>query len=197
MLCSWVVIGHGADLLTKALAFRSGLAGLRRLSLGYYGMVLAHGGLVMLVAGVTLVSFLDIERDLRMAPGDVAQVAGYDFLFERMDDYRGPNFTSERGHFLVTRDGRHVATLTPEKRTYLASRQVMTEAALDPGFWRDLYVALGEPLGDGAWAVRIYYKPGVRWLWLGALIMALGGVLAILDRRYRRGSTAAENHDVA
>jgi cytochrome c-type biogenesis protein CcmF len=192
VLSLFVVLAHLDDLVRKVLSFRSGLfAGVMRLSRGYKGMVLAHTGLAVLVAGVTLVSFHEIERDVRLAPGDRAELAGYEFYFRELDTYAGPNFDSTRGHFLVSRDGREVALMHPEKRRYRVSGQVMTEAAIDDGFMRDLYVALGEPLEDGsgdAWAVRVYYKPGIRWIWLGALIMALGGALALSDKRYRRGA---------
>ena len=183
----YVVLAHAADALARARAFRQGaLRGLTRLRQSYYGMVSAHIGLAVLVAGITLVSFQETERDLRMAPGDVADVGGYQFEFRTLENVRGPNYMSKMAVFPVTRDGDLVHPgLAAEKRTYNASGQVMTEAAIDAGLMRDLYVALGEPLDDTAWAVRIYYKPGVRWIWLGALIMAFGGALALLDRRYR------------
>ena len=133
-----------------------------------------------------------------MAPGDTAKLGDYTFVFDSLDEYRGPNFDSTRGHFHVSHDGDPVAVMHPEKRTYHASRQVMTEAAIDAGFWRDLYVALGEPLDDSdAWAVRIYFKPGIRWIWLGALIMALGGALALTDKRYRRNRFAGNDAGAA
>ncbi|QJX03174.1 hypothetical protein HML84_21350 [Alcanivorax sp. IO_7] len=113
-------------------------------------------------------------------------MGGYRFEFDELSAYRGPNFDSRKGHFLVSRDGEAVTEMNPEKRTYRASGQVMTEAAIDGRVMRDLYVALGEPLEGDAWAVRIYYKPMVRWIWLGALIMALGGALALTDARYRK-----------
>ncbi|GAA5136308.1 heme lyase CcmF/NrfE family subunit [Alloalcanivorax gelatiniphagus] len=187
MLCLFVVFSHVEDVVRRALAYDRGLAGgLGKLGRGYYGMVLAHCGLAVLVAGVTVVSYHEVERDVRMAPGDVAEVGGYRFEFDQMSTYRGANFDSRRGHFLVTRDGKAVTEMNPEKRTYRAGGQVMTEAAIDGRVMRDLYVALGEPLEGDAWAVRIYYKPMVRWIWLGALIMALGGALALTDARYRK-----------
>jgi cytochrome c-type biogenesis protein CcmF len=187
ILALFLVFAHIDDLVRRALAYDRGfLGGLGKLGRGYYGMVLAHCGMAVLVAGVTVVSFHEVERDVRMAPGDVAEVGGYRFEFDTLGEYAGPNFDSRMGHFLVSRDGEPIAEMNPEKRTYRASGQVMTEAAIDAGLMRDLYVALGEPLGGDAWAVRIYHKPMIRWIWLGALIMALGGALALTDARYRK-----------
>jgi cytochrome c-type biogenesis protein CcmF len=196
---AWVVIGHLDDLVRKALAFRAGLLrGIGRLSNGYKGMVLAHCGLALLVAGVILVSHHEIERDVRMVPGDTAHVGGYDFTFVDIGPRQGPNYDAMRGTFEVSRNGRRVATMHPEKRTYRVGGQVMTQVALRPGLIHDLYVALGEPLDmPGAWAVRVYYKPGVRWIWLGALVMALGGALAVADKRYRSRRRQEETETAA
>ncbi|MEY1661442.1 heme lyase CcmF/NrfE family subunit [Isoalcanivorax beigongshangi] len=189
---AWVVIGHLDDLVRKALAFRSGLfKGLRRLGRSYYGMVFAHLGLAWMVAGIVLVSHHEIERDVRMMPGDQVSVGGYDFAFTQLEDGVGPNYDTVKATFEVTRNGKPVKVMHPEKRTYHVSGMVMTQVALRPSLLNDLYVALGEPLDrPDAWAVRIYYKPGVRWLWLGALMMALGGLLAVSDRRYRSRKNA-------
>ena len=190
VMVAFVWITHLYELVRQVRAFRSGLMGLRRVSRAWFGMALAHCGLALVVAGVTLVSFQDIERDLRMAPGDRAEVGGYQFTFDSLDNVAGPNYDAIRGVFVVSRGEQLVHPgLHAEKRTYRVSRQVMTEAGIDGGLMRDLYVALGEPLEGDAWAVRIYYKPGVRWLWLGALIMGAGGLLALSDRRYRRRQT--------
>ena len=193
ILALFLVFAHIDDLVRRALAYNRGfLGGLGKLGRGYYGMVLAHSGMAVLVAGVTVVSFHEVERDVRMAPGDVAEVGAYRFEFDPRSEYAGPNFDSRKGHFLVTRDGEPIAEMNPEKRTYRVSGQVMTEAAIDAGLMRDLYVALGEPLGGDAWAVRIYHKPMIRWIWLGALIMALGGALALTDARYRKKMTRSK-----
>ncbi len=193
MLSVYLILAHGDDVLRRARAYGVGLgAGLRKLARSYWGMVIAHCGLAVMVAGITVVSFHEVERDVRMGPGDEVQLGDYRFVFDSMDEYRGPNFDSTRGHFDVYWKDEFVARMNPEKRTYHASRQVMTEAAIDAGFWRDLYVAMGEPLkASNAWAVRIYFKPGIRWIWLGALIMALGGALALSDKRYRRQKFAS------
>jgi cytochrome c-type biogenesis protein CcmF len=162
--------------LTKALA------GIPR---GVYGMTCAHLGVGMFVVGVTFTSAFEVERELRMAPGDTAELSGYEFQFHGAHRVEGPNYMARQGRFEVTQGGQAIATLLPEKRTYLVQTNPMTEAAINSTFFRDLYVALGEPLGGDTWGVRLYYNPFVQWLWLGPLMMALGGVLAASDRRYR------------
>ncbi|MBT8420954.1 MAG: heme lyase CcmF/NrfE family subunit [Gammaproteobacteria bacterium] len=150
------------------------------------GMTIAHVGVAVFIVGVTLASAWSIERDVRLAPGDTKTLAGHEFAFHGTSEVMGPNYLAEQGEIRVSRNGEEIALLHPEKRTYLGKGQPMTEAAIDPGLTRDIYVALGEPLGDGAWAVRLYYKPFIRWIWLGPLLMALGGLWAASDRRYRR-----------
>jgi cytochrome c-type biogenesis protein CcmF len=191
VLALYVVLAHLDDVARRVSAASTGpVRGLMQLPRGYKGMVLAHCGLALTVAGVTLVSNHEVERDMRLAPGGSVEMAGYTFNFQDLRSVDGPNYDALQGEFRVTRDGVPVAQLQPQKRTYRASGRVMTEAAIDAGLLRDLYVSLGEPLQEGrtvgAWAVRVYYKPGVRWIWLGALITALGGALALLDKRYRR-----------
>ncbi|MEM8766779.1 MAG: cytochrome c-type biogenesis CcmF C-terminal domain-containing protein, partial [Pseudomonadota bacterium] len=135
--------------------------------------------------GVALTSQLSAERDLRMAPGDSVIVGEREVRFLGVNPVNGPNYIADQGNFVIVEGDRRI-TLRPEKRNYLARRNVMTEAAIDPGFTRDVYLSLGEPLEAGAWAIRIQVKPFVRWIWLGALLMALGGVVAVADARYRR-----------
>jgi cytochrome c-type biogenesis protein CcmF len=151
----------------------------------YYGMLLAHFGIAVFVVGVTVVNGFQVEKDLRMEPGEVTQIAGMTVRFDGVSEKRGPNYTAARGTLTLTRGDRLLATLYPERRNYTVSRMPMTETAIDRGFTRDLYVSLGEPLSATAWSVRVYYKPLVGWIWGGCLLMALGGVLAVLDRRYR------------
>ena len=153
------------------------------------GMTLAHFGIAVFLAGALLVEGLNSQRELALAPGQSIELGGYAFHFEGVAHREGPNFAADRGTVTVSRDGRNIATLHPEKRSYVSGGQVMTEAALLPGATRDLYVALGEPLGDGAWAVRVHVKPFVRWIWLGALLMALGGFVTATDRRFRARAT--------
>jgi len=125
------------------------------------------------------------EQDVRMEPGDTVVVAGYQFTMKGVQTVQGPNYSAAQGAFDVGVDGKIFTTLNPEKRTYASSAMPMTEAAIDAGFLRDVYVSLGEPLEGKAWAVRVYYKPFVDWIWGGCLIMAIGGIVAMSDRRYR------------
>lgn len=158
---------------------------LRRVPFGFYGMVLAHCGVAVFVVGVTLVKGYETERDVRMKFGDTVSIAGYAFRFDGLKEVEGPNYAALRGSFQVSRDGKPLTVLHPEKRVYRASRMPMTEAAIDLGLTRDLYVALGEPLSEDTWVVRVYHKPFVGWIWAGFALMALGGFLAVSDRRYR------------
>lgn len=157
-------------------------------------MVLGHLGLAIVMAGATVASNYGIERDVRMSPGDTASVGGYQVAFTEIGNRRGKNFTAEYGRFEVSnRNGKVVSTLYPEKRQYMVQRNTMTEAGIDAGLFRDVFVAIGERVSDDAWAIRMQYKPLVRWLWLGALFMAAGGFLAIADRRYRIRDKVAES----
>ncbi len=186
VLAAWLVFSVGRDFLFQTRNRRSFLAGLLTLRRGYYGMSLAHLGVAVFVIGVTLTSYLSVEKDVRMAPGDDVEIGPYAFELMSVRDGTGPNYDSKVGSVRVTENGQAVATLTPEKRVYRVQRNPMTEAAIDVGVTRDLYVALGEPLGNGAWSVRVYVKPFVRWIWAGALLMSIGGLLAASDRRYRK-----------
>ena len=182
----WLIFSITADVLDKTRNASSFGQGLSRLTRGYYGMVLGHIGMAITALGVCLTSQYSIERDLRMVPGDTAEMAGYTFQFQGTGGVKGPNYVGDQGRITVTKDGQVIASLAPEKRRYNAQQgQVMTEADIDAGFFRDVYVALGEHLGEGAWAVRLHYKPFVRWMWLGSLIMAFGATLAATDKRYR------------
>ena len=149
------------------------------------GMTLAHLGVAVFLVGALLVEGLGTQRELALAPGQSVSLASYKFRFEGVAHREGPNFSADRGTVRVVRDGKVISVLHPEKRSYTSGGQVMTEAALLPGATRDLYVALGEPLGDGGWAVRVHVKPFVRWIWAGALLMALGGFVTATDRRFR------------
>jgi cytochrome c-type biogenesis protein CcmF len=148
-------------------------------------MVVAHIGVAVFVTGVTLVKTYESDHDARMKAGDVVTLGAYAFKLESVDDVKGPNYVAARGHVSVTRDGKPVTTLYPERRIYTVQEQVMTEAAIDPGLTRDLYVSLGDPLPGGAWLIKVQHKPFIDWIWGGCLIMALGGLLAASDRRYR------------
>jgi cytochrome c-type biogenesis protein CcmF len=159
----------------------------RAQSLSYYGMQLAHLGVAVFIIGVTMVKGYETERDVRMEIGDTVVAGGYVFRLEDVSEVEGPNYLAARAHITISRDGKPVTELFPEKRMYNASGMPMTEAAIDTGLLRDLYVSMGEQIPGEveAWAVRVYHKPFVDWIWAGCLFMALGGVLAIGDRRYR------------
>ena len=157
----------------------------------YYGMLLAHFGVSVFIVGVTVVSGFSSESDVRMEPGDVAQVGGYSFELKAVNPVTGPNYTALRATVAVSIDGQDLGRLEPERRLYQVSRMAMTEVAIDRGLRRDLYVALGEPVGPTAWSVRLHHKPLVNWIWGGCVLMALGGLLAVMDRRYRTRRVAA------
>jgi cytochrome c-type biogenesis protein CcmF len=154
------------------------------------GMTLAHTGIAVFVVGALLVEALNVQRELAVRPGQTVEVGRYGFHFQGVDETQGPNYLSDRGHVQVLHDDRPIALLHPEKRAYASGGQVMTEAGIKPGVLGDVYVALGEPLGDGAWALRVHIKPFVRWIWLGAALMALGGFVTATDRRFRRNPEA-------
>ena len=152
------------------------------------GMMVAHLGVAVFIVGVTLVKTGEVERDVRMAVGDTTEIAGKTFTFRGVRDVAGPNYSAAQGLVTVTEGDRTIATLRPEKRFFPATQATMTIASIDTGVARDLYVSLGEPVAGGAWIVRVYLKPFVDWIWGGCLVMALGGLLAATDRRYRSKS---------
>jgi cytochrome c-type biogenesis protein CcmF len=169
-----------------------------RNSRAYWGMVLAHTGVAVFVAGVTLVKGYESDKDVKMRAGDSVELAGYSFRMESVSPVRGPNYTAAQAKIAVTRSGKPVTTMYPERRTYTVSEQVMTEAAINPGLTRDLYVSLGDPLDErGTWLVKVQHKPFVDWIWGGCLIMALGGLLAASDRRYRFAVRERRSAEVA
>ncbi len=192
LLAFWVFTTALLD-LHKRLGGHSGnreldfVQRLKKQSLSYYGMQLAHIGIGIFIIGVTMVKGYETERDVRMNVGDTVKAGGYEFTFDGVREHQGPNYTASQGRVTITRDGQAVTQLFPEKRQYNSSGMPMTEASIQVGLLRDLYVSLGEPIPDsnGAWAVRVYIKPFVDWIWVGCVMMALGGVLAIGDRRYR------------
>ena len=158
---------------------------LKAIPAGFFGMHLAHIGVAVAIIGVTLVTNYETEKDVRMDIGDTVDVGGYTFRFDGVIATKGANYTANQGMIRVLRDGHEVETLRPEKRIYTVQTMPMTEAAIDTSVWRDIYVSLGEPVSGGAWSVRVYHKPFVVWIWGGAVLMALGGILAICDKRYR------------
>ena len=170
----------------------------RRFTPETVGMILAHFGVGVFIAGVLVTEATSVEKDLRLDRGETATIGAYAFRFDGVAQVDGPNFKADEGTITVTRDGREVAVLHPQKRQYVKNTQIQTESSIDPGFTRDLYVALGEPLGeDGAWSLRIYHKPLIRWIWLGALLMMLGGFTVAFDRRFRSLTRGAPSRTAA
>lgn len=182
----WIIVSSVNALLERTKSGQR-LANLRSTPGAVYGMVIAHIGVGVFIVGVTMVNAFSVEKDIRMEAGQSIEFSGYTFQFNGVDDTRGPNYRSAMGEFEVFKNGDKIANLRPEKRIYLVQQSPMTEAGIDAGFTRDLYIALGEPLGaSDAWAVRVYLKPYVRWIWSGAFLMGLGAIVAAADRRYRQ-----------
>ena len=187
-LAVWIIGATVKDTLNKTANREGRLTGFLRLRRSFIGMSMGHIGFACAILGVTLVSIESQELDIRMTPGEKVQVLDYEFEFMGLAPYKGANYNANRATIRVTSatSDEVVAMLYPEKRIYLSKGSPMTEAGIDAGLFRDLYIALGEKLDGEAWAVRIQIKPFVRWIWLGALIMALGGIVAISDQRYRK-----------
>jgi len=185
LMAVWVILLTLMELHERATHRHRFFAGLRHLSRSHWGMVLGHLGVAVTVIGIAFSQSYSVERDVRMKAGDTVDIHHYHFTFRDVHSLQGPNYSGGVGIIDVTRNGKPEATLHAEKRYYNVARAMMTEAAIDGGFTRDLYAALGEELDNNTWAVRIYYKPFVRWIWFGGLFMAAGGVLCLLDPRYR------------
>ena len=177
----WIVISALIPIV-RSLRREKGAAGITRSALG---MSIAHFGVGLFVVGVTIVSAFGVESDRALAPGETIEVAGYQFEMRELRNVQGPNFSAIEAEIEIRKNGEYVATVLPQKRQYLVQKSWMTEAGIRAGLDKDLFVALGDQLGNGGWSVRIQYKPLIRFIWLGALIMALGGLVAISDRRYR------------
>ena len=185
MMSAIIVILSLYEMHTRAIHRHSFLTGIFKLSRSHWGMVLAHLGVAMTVFGIAMSHNFSIEKDVRMREGDSVQILDYNFTFKGLKITDGANYQGGTADIEITRNGKPEATLHAEKRFYNVSKMGMTEAAIDWGFTRDLYAALGEQLDDGSWGLRLYYKPFIRWIWLGGLFMALGGLLCMLDKRYR------------
>lgn len=177
LLAFWVIASGVMQIIRQAKAGKP--------TRSFMGMQVAHLGIAVFVIGVTMVGTYQEEKDVRMLAGESVSVGGYQIQLKSVEPVPGPNYKAMQGTFLLTRDGKLEATMYPEKRIYISSTMPMTEAAIDVGLTRDIYVSLGEELEDKAWAVRVYYKPFVDWIWGGCLLMAIGGILAISDKRYR------------
>jgi cytochrome c-type biogenesis protein CcmF len=186
-LACWVFLTTLQGVFERLKNRNNKLVALFSIPAGFWGMTLGHLGIAVFSVGVSLTSLYSIETDLRMARGEVHEMAGYQFEFQGVEQVQGPNYSADEGLLVVTRNGVEVAQLAAQKRDYSSQMGIMTEAAIDPGLTRDLFFALGESLnGNDEWSMRIYYKPYVRWIWLGAFLMGLGGLIAVTDRRYRK-----------
>jgi cytochrome c-type biogenesis protein CcmF len=184
-LATWVVVG-----LLMQIAIRMKKPG--RIAPSFWGMHLAHLGIAVITVGITMVKTYEVERDVRMGLNDTVTIENYNFELVGVSDVDGPNYKALRGDIKVTKDGKYLEMLYPEKRKYFSSAMPMTEAGIDSGLFRDLYVSLGEPIeGERMqWSVRVFYKPFVSWLWYGSILMVLGGLLAVSDRRYRKSANS-------
>ena len=186
LLAAWLIITGALDLRRRMGSEGTLIQRFKTPTRSYYGMQLAHLGIAVFIIGVTMVKGYETERDVRMDVGDTVQAGGYEFRFDGVTEVQGPNYVAAQGRVVVSKNGKFVTELNPEKRQYNASGMPMTEAAIRTGLLRDLYVSLGESIPDtNAWAVRVYIKPFVDWIWAGCFLMALGGIVAISDRRYR------------
>jgi len=190
LLCG-IVDGY-RDRLRHASGLTSTAAKWKQIPIAYHGMQIAHLGVVAFILGVTAVKSFEQEYDIALSVGQSKSVAGVDIKFLGVSDVPGPNYNAKVGKFSVSKEGVELRTLKPERRFYASNRAMpMTEAAIDRGLRRDIYVSLGDDLGGGSWTVRVHYKPLVNWIWLGCVIMALGGLLGALDPRYRRARQTA------
>lgn len=191
-LSVWVLAFMVLDIKDKVRHAKGLMAGLKKLTPSYYGMQIAHLGVLMVALGVAAVSSLSVEKDVAMTVGDSTHVQGYDFYLQDFEHIQGSNYDATQATIQVKKSGTLMTTLYPQKRNYVVSMMPMTEVGLQPSLFNEIYVALGEPIvatngkiSEDTWAVRVYVKPMVRWLWLGAIVMALGGLVAMMDKRYR------------
>ncbi len=201
-VAAWIIFVTLEDMLYKTRHAKSRMQGLRKLSLSYWGMVLAHTGIAVSILGACLNTIYSDQRDLRMETGERLTLGRYTYHFVAVNEVRGPNYLAQQGHIEIFSGDKKINELKPEKRRYVSTNDVMTEAAIDSGFLGDLYIAMGEPLAAGengqvAWAIRIHDKPFVNWIWFGALMMALGGFVAISDKRYRLRKKSTSSHPQA
>jgi len=184
-LAAWIIFGSVQIIANQGLKNQKNWSSLRKLPRSFYGMSLAHIGLGVTIVGITISSLYSTEKHVKLIPGESITLSGYTYLLTDVSVFEGPNYRANIGKIEVSKDGKQITVLHPEKRVYHVRNMPMTEAAIDAGFTRDLYVSLGEPIGADAWSLRLYYKPFIRWIWLGAILMGLGGLLAITDKRYR------------
>jgi cytochrome c-type biogenesis protein CcmF len=198
VLAFWVLISLGVDVYSKVKNSSVKMLAVKKMPVSYWSMQLAHLGVIVSLVGVALVATYSQERDIRMQVGDSVEMEGYRFEFKGVKKTQGPNYSSDTGTIVVYKNDDFFARMHPEKRFYPARGTVMTEADIDAGSFLDIFVALGEPLADGAWAVRLQYKPFIRWIWLGGVMMMFAGLMSAFDKRYkRRGKQQSTSTPVA
>ncbi|MEE8233733.1 MAG: heme lyase CcmF/NrfE family subunit, partial [Gammaproteobacteria bacterium] len=185
ILAAWIIFGSVQIIYNQGSKNQKNWSSLRKLPRSFYGMSLAHIGLGVTIVGITISSLYSTEKHVKLIPGESFTLSGYTYRLADVSDFEGPNYRANIGRIEVFKDGKQITVLHPEKRVYHVRNMPMTEAGIDAGFTRDLYVSLGEPIGANAWSLRLYYKPFIRWIWIGAILMGLGGLLAITDKRYR------------
>ncbi|MEK7989719.1 MAG: heme lyase CcmF/NrfE family subunit [Thiotrichaceae bacterium] len=193
-LAIWVMLTGMRTFMDKLKHKNNPIQAAFQLPTSFYGMGIAHFGVAIFVIGITLTQSFSVERDVRMALNEAVDVGGYHFTLKEIKPFDGPNYRADKALIVVEKEGEVIAELRPEKRMYLVQQMPMTEAAINVTVFRDLYVALGEPVGSNAWAVRVYFKPFIRWIWFGALLMALGGTMAAMDKRYRKRTLLAQKN---
>jgi len=186
ILALWIVFAMLRDIQTKIANKPTVLAGLRSLSVSYWGMTLAHLGFVLTMAGACLTSIYSVERSVLLQPGQSTELGAYTFRFEGTRPVQGPNFVADEATIVISRDGKTYKTLYPQKRLYTASGTPTSHMGIDGRVLRDLFTTLGDPRENGAWSMTIYIKPFVRWIWIGSIFIALGGIFAVTDKRYRQ-----------
>ena len=184
-----------ADFIHRLRNAASFADGVKKLSLSYYAMVIAHLGIAAILVGASLTTIYSIERDVRMQEHQTVKLLNYEFTMLSLQQVKGPNYVADEALISVTQNGEHIADMQPQKRRYYARGSVMTEVALEVNLMRDLYVAMGEPIDEKAWAMRVHIRPFVRWIWLGSLMMAFGACLAVMDKRYRKQQVKAEQKE--
>lgn len=189
-LACWIALVVNKELLNQ-LKLAKG-----KLSLSHWGMAFAHTGIAVTIVGITLVSSYENEINVKMGLNDKVEISGYQIEFLGIKKVEGQNYSADQGQMKLYKNNQYIGLMQPERRTYRVQSMGMTEAAINPGLFRDIYIALGDPLDNGAWSVRAHYKPFVRWIWLGALFMAFGGLLTMLDKRYRSKSRENNNEQI-
>ena len=192
VLAAWIFVSTFLAIWQRVKTSSSLLTGISKLPKAFIGMSIAHLGLAVSIMGIAVSSNYSTELHKRMGPGDSVQLKDYEFFMESIQQVAGPNYTATEAVIKVSEGDKSIATLRTQKRIYTVRNMPMTEAGIDAGFTRDIYASLGEPIGEGDWSVRLYHKPFIRWIWLGAIFMAVGGVLAATDRRYSKRVPATE-----